>query len=100
MPAGRERRLRPGVSWGRETSSRTAMDRFSWTSGLLELGETLVLQQRGVRLYDGEEKVTGAAGGAARPGVPAGARAGNWGNAGCCCGHLDEGRRVSVRGRS
>lgn len=53
------------------------MDRFSWTSGLLELGETLVLQQRGVRLYDGEEKVTGAAGGAARPGVPAGARAGN-----------------------
>uniref|UniRef100_A0A8C9EW54 Vacuolar protein-sorting-associated protein 36 n=1 Tax=Pavo cristatus TaxID=9049 RepID=A0A8C9EW54_PAVCR len=33
------------------------MDRFSWTSGLLELGETLVLQQRGVRLYDGEEKV-------------------------------------------
>ncbi|KAM4684318.1 vacuolar protein-sorting-associated protein 36 isoform 2-T2 [Amazona ochrocephala] len=33
------------------------MDRFSWTSGLLELGETLVVQQRGVRLYDGEEKV-------------------------------------------
>ena len=37
------------------------MDRFAWTSGLLELGETLVVQQRGVRLYDGEEKVTGAA---------------------------------------
>ncbi|NXJ97550.1 VPS36 protein, partial [Corythaixoides concolor] len=33
------------------------MDRFSWTSGLLELGETLVVQQRGVRLCDGEEKV-------------------------------------------
>ncbi|XP_054239356.1 vacuolar protein-sorting-associated protein 36 isoform X1 [Indicator indicator] len=33
------------------------MDRFAWTSGLLELGETLVIQQRGVRLYDGEEKV-------------------------------------------
>lgn len=37
------------------------MDRFAWTSGLLELGETLVVQQRGVRLCDGEEKVTGAA---------------------------------------
>ncbi|NWT46477.1 VPS36 protein, partial [Chroicocephalus maculipennis] len=33
------------------------MDRFAWTSGLLELGETLVVQQRGVRLCDGEEKV-------------------------------------------
>ncbi|NXK62325.1 VPS36 protein, partial [Sylvietta virens] len=33
------------------------MDRFSWTTGLLELGETLVIQQRGVRLSDGEEKV-------------------------------------------
>ncbi|XP_051634912.1 vacuolar protein-sorting-associated protein 36 isoform X2 [Manacus candei] len=33
------------------------MDRFSWTTGLLELGETLVVQQRGVRLSDGEEKV-------------------------------------------
>ncbi|XP_030056295.1 vacuolar protein-sorting-associated protein 36 [Microcaecilia unicolor] len=32
------------------------MDRFVWTSGLLEIGETLVIQQRGVRLYDGEEK--------------------------------------------
>lgn len=37
------------------------MDRFAWTSGLLELGETLVVQQRGVRLYDGEEKVMEAA---------------------------------------
>lgn len=43
------------------------MDRFSWTTGLLELGETLVVQQRGVRLSDGEEKVTGA--GAARRGA-------------------------------
>uniref|UniRef100_A0A8B9PWA9 Vacuolar protein-sorting-associated protein 36 n=1 Tax=Apteryx owenii TaxID=8824 RepID=A0A8B9PWA9_APTOW len=33
------------------------MDRFVWASGLLELGETLVIQQRGVRVYDGEEKV-------------------------------------------
>ncbi|NXM34008.1 VPS36 protein, partial [Oxyruncus cristatus] len=33
------------------------MDRFSWTTGLLELGETPVVQQRGVRLSDGEEKV-------------------------------------------
>ncbi|XP_032535568.1 vacuolar protein-sorting-associated protein 36 isoform X2 [Chiroxiphia lanceolata] len=33
------------------------MDRFSWATGLLELGETLVVQQRGVRLSDGEEKV-------------------------------------------
>ncbi|XP_029458641.1 vacuolar protein-sorting-associated protein 36 isoform X2 [Rhinatrema bivittatum] len=32
------------------------MDRFVWTSGLLEMNETLVIQQRGVRLYDGEEK--------------------------------------------
>lgn len=82
LPAGRERWLRPGLSWGTESSAWTAMDRFSWTSGLLELGETLVLQQRGVRLYDGEEKVTGAAGGAARPGVPAGAWAGELGERG------------------
>lgn len=34
-----------------------AMDRFVWTSGLLEINETLVIQQRGVRIYDGEEKV-------------------------------------------
>lgn len=33
------------------------MDRFVWTSGLLEIHETLVIQQRGVRIYDGEEKV-------------------------------------------
>ncbi|XP_008166261.2 vacuolar protein-sorting-associated protein 36 isoform X2 [Chrysemys picta bellii] len=33
------------------------MDRFAWASGLLEMNETLVIQQRGVRLYDGEEKV-------------------------------------------
>ncbi|XP_043388413.1 vacuolar protein-sorting-associated protein 36 isoform X2 [Chelonia mydas] len=33
------------------------MDRFAWASGLLEINETLVIQQRGVRLYDGEEKV-------------------------------------------
>lgn len=33
------------------------MDRFVWTSGLLEINETLVIQQRGVRVYDGEEKV-------------------------------------------
>ncbi|XP_072900075.1 vacuolar protein-sorting-associated protein 36 [Hemitrygon akajei] len=32
------------------------MDRFVWTSGLLEINETLVIQQRGVRLYDGDEK--------------------------------------------
>lgn len=33
------------------------MDRFVWTSGLLEINETLVIQQRGVRVYDGEDKV-------------------------------------------
>ncbi|XP_042298698.1 vacuolar protein-sorting-associated protein 36 isoform X1 [Sceloporus undulatus] len=33
------------------------MDRFAWTSGLLEIHENLVTQQRGVRLYDGEEKL-------------------------------------------
>uniref|UniRef100_A0A4W4GF72 Vacuolar protein-sorting-associated protein 36 n=1 Tax=Electrophorus electricus TaxID=8005 RepID=A0A4W4GF72_ELEEL len=32
------------------------MDRFMWTNGLLEMNETLVIQQRGVRLYDGDEK--------------------------------------------
>uniref|UniRef100_A0A3B3QGU2 Vacuolar protein-sorting-associated protein 36 n=1 Tax=Paramormyrops kingsleyae TaxID=1676925 RepID=A0A3B3QGU2_9TELE len=32
------------------------MDRFLWSSGLLEMNETLVIQQRGVRLYDGDEK--------------------------------------------
>ncbi|NXL71001.1 VPS36 protein, partial [Leptocoma aspasia] len=29
------------------------MDRFSWTTGLLELGETLVVQQRGVKFDSG-----------------------------------------------
>uniref|UniRef100_A0A8C6PNS2 Vacuolar protein-sorting-associated protein 36 n=1 Tax=Nothobranchius furzeri TaxID=105023 RepID=A0A8C6PNS2_NOTFU len=33
------------------------MDRFSWSNGLLEIDETLVVQQRGVRLYDGDDKV-------------------------------------------
>ncbi|XP_040196277.1 vacuolar protein-sorting-associated protein 36 [Rana temporaria] len=32
------------------------MDRFSWSTGLLEIEETLVIQQRGVRLSDGEDK--------------------------------------------
>uniref|UniRef100_A0A8C6PL57 Vacuolar protein-sorting-associated protein 36 n=1 Tax=Nothobranchius furzeri TaxID=105023 RepID=A0A8C6PL57_NOTFU len=32
------------------------MDRFSWSNGLLEIDETLVVQQRGVRLYDGDDK--------------------------------------------
>lgn len=32
------------------------MDRFTWSNGLLEINETLVIQQRGVRLYDGDEK--------------------------------------------
>ncbi|XP_078078451.1 vacuolar protein-sorting-associated protein 36 [Mustelus asterias] len=32
------------------------MDRLVWASGLLEINETLVIQQRGVRLYDGDEK--------------------------------------------
>eukprot|EP00079_Xenopus_tropicalis_P032974 XP_017946745.1 PREDICTED: vacuolar protein-sorting-associated protein 36 isoform X1 [Xenopus tropicalis] len=33
------------------------MDRFSWCTGLLDIDETLVIQQRGVRLSDGEDKV-------------------------------------------
>uniref|UniRef100_A0A667XEI1 Vacuolar protein-sorting-associated protein 36 n=1 Tax=Myripristis murdjan TaxID=586833 RepID=A0A667XEI1_9TELE len=33
------------------------MDRFSWSNGLLEINETLVIQQRGVKLYDGDDKV-------------------------------------------
>ena len=33
------------------------MDRFFWSNGLLEINETLVIQQRGVRLYDGDDKV-------------------------------------------
>lgn len=28
-----------------------------WSNGLLEINETLVIQQRGVRLYDGDDKV-------------------------------------------
>lgn len=32
------------------------MDRFSWTNSRTELNETYVIEQRGVRLYDGEEK--------------------------------------------
>ncbi|XP_078479950.1 vacuolar protein-sorting-associated protein 36 [Lampetra planeri] len=32
------------------------MDRFVWTNGLLEMNETLIVQQRGVRLYDGNER--------------------------------------------
>ncbi|XP_077596821.1 vacuolar protein-sorting-associated protein 36 [Stigmatopora nigra] len=32
------------------------MDRFSWSNGLLDINETLVIQQRGVRLYDGDDK--------------------------------------------
>ncbi|XP_064636795.1 vacuolar protein-sorting-associated protein 36-like [Lineus longissimus] len=32
------------------------MDRFSWCDGNLVQGESLVVQQHGVRLYDGEEK--------------------------------------------
>lgn len=40
-----------------EAGRVAAMDRFVWTSGLLEINETLVIQQRGVRVYDGEEKV-------------------------------------------
>ncbi|KAB1259433.1 Vacuolar protein-sorting-associated protein 36 [Camelus dromedarius] len=33
------------------------MDHFMWTSSLLEINETLVIQQRGVCIYDGEEKI-------------------------------------------
>ncbi|KAF7701277.1 vacuolar protein-sorting-associated protein 36 [Silurus meridionalis] len=33
------------------------MDRFVWTNGLLEMNETLVIQQRSVRIYDGDDKV-------------------------------------------
>ena len=36
------------------------MDRFAWTNGLLEMNETLVIQQRGVKLYDGDDKVASA----------------------------------------
>lgn len=47
------------------------MDRFVWTSGLLEIHEALVIQQRGVRIYDGEEKVGRRRG---RPGLALGPR--------------------------
>lgn len=57
----RRRRQQQQRGRGRGWDWVPAMDRFAWTSGLLELGETLVVQQRGVRLCDGEEKVTGAA---------------------------------------
>lgn len=53
-----------------EAGRVAAMDRFVWTSGLLEINETLVIQQRGVRVYDGEEKV------GRRPPRPAGSRLG------------------------
>jgi ribosomal protein L27 len=35
------------------------MDRFSWISNntQLQAGELLVIQQRGLRIYDGENKV-------------------------------------------
>lgn len=57
--AGRERRRRRRRAGWRVAAAglASAMDRFVWTSGLLELNETLVIQQRGVRIYDGEEKV-------------------------------------------
>ena len=32
------------------------MDRFAWTNRLLEINETLVIQQRGVQLYDGDNE--------------------------------------------
>lgn len=36
--------------------SEKKMDRFSWTNSHLELNETYVIEQGGVRLYDGDEK--------------------------------------------
>lgn len=48
------------------------MDRFAWSSGLLEIGESLVLQQRGVRLYDGDEKVRAGAPASLLPARPRG----------------------------
>lgn len=65
-PAARGRRRLPGARLAAPERQRgseagagqaAAMDRFVWTSGLLEINETLVIQQRGVRIYDGEEKV-------------------------------------------
>ncbi|XP_069495384.1 vacuolar protein-sorting-associated protein 36 [Ambystoma mexicanum] len=68
-PAGREAVLpvfRQGSVVGFVTSLRVVaqraafwkagMDRFVWTSGLLEMNETLVIQQRGVVVSDGDEK--------------------------------------------
>lgn len=89
-PAARGRRRLPGARltaperrrWrAAEAGLTAAMDRFVWTSGLLEINETLVIQQRGVRIYDGEEKVgrrsalpVGARPGWARPGHALGPR--------------------------
>ncbi|MBZ3887942.1 Vacuolar protein-sorting-associated protein 36 [Sciurus carolinensis] len=56
----RERRLkaRERRCWrAAEADLPVAMDRSVWTSGLLEINETLVIQQRGVRIYNGEEKI-------------------------------------------
>lgn len=74
-PATRGRRSQAGSTGERRRLARAAaMDRFVWTSGLLEINETLVIQQRGVRVYDGEEKVgrrpTRPAGPHAGPGLP------------------------------
>lgn len=70
-PAARGRRRLPSArlaaperrrGQAAEAGLSAAMDRFLWTSGLLEINETLVIQQRGVRIYDGEEKVRAASG--------------------------------------
>uniref|UniRef100_A0A9L0JIQ5 Vacuolar protein-sorting-associated protein 36 n=2 Tax=Equus TaxID=9789 RepID=A0A9L0JIQ5_EQUAS len=58
--AARRLARRPGAparASGGGAGLAAAMDRFVWTSGLLEINETLVIQQRGVRIYDGEEKI-------------------------------------------
>lgn len=34
------------------------MDRFVWTDGLLGPEEQLVVQQNGVKIYDGDDKVS------------------------------------------
>lgn len=71
-PAGHQGAPLAAQELGRaaEAGPAAAMDRFVWTSGLLEINETLVIQQRGVRVYDGEEKV------GRRPPCPADPRAG------------------------
>lgn len=58
----RHGRGEPSLLPGREAFVRGggSMDRFAWATGLLEIHENLVTQQRGVRLYDGEEKVRAA----------------------------------------